>query len=141
MNPMSECGNTAAIREALEEFVNHASCLYHCDIHRLYPETTSCDGVLAEGGECPMKPECDAVFKGRAALAKPPRNCDVFESEADRQAAFIAYYNEERSLKGTFYEISTSDLKHDTDSILIDYVEWLFKPAKPETKGETNGSK
>lgn len=76
-----EVNNMAAIRKALEMFVNHASCLYYCDLHRFYPNATKCDGVLADEGECSMKPECDAVFAGRAALAASPRNCDVGTAE------------------------------------------------------------
>lgn len=81
--------------EALEMFVNHASCLYHCDIHRFHPEITSCDGKFADGTDCPMKPECDAVFRGRAALAMPLRNCDVGTPE-EQTCRYDAFCSEHR---------------------------------------------
>ena len=76
-----------------------------------------------------------------AALAAPPRNCDVFGSEDEAKSAFIAYYNEAYALKGSNYEIDTCDLKHDVDGILHDYIKWLFASAKSETTGEDDGSK
>lgn len=75
-----------------------------------------------------------------AALAKPPRNCDIFKTESERQSAFIAYYNEAFDLKGTSGEISICDLKHDVDGILHEYIEWLFATAT-EQEGEADGAK
>ena len=69
----------------------------------------------------------------KAALSAPARNCDVYTTEADRQDAFIAYYNKTFDLKGE-YAFNTSDLKHNIDSILNDYIDWLFAEAK--AKGE-----
>ena len=78
----------------------------------------------------------DAV---QEALAAPPRNCDVFKSESEMQAAFIDWYNEVFGLKGSKYAIDTCDLKHDVDGVLHDYIEWLLAPA--EQKGGSNGSR
>ena len=81
------------------------------------------------------------IIVTKAALSSQPRNCDRFESEDEMKSAFIAYYNEAFGLKGSMYEISACDLKHDVDGILHDYIQWLFSPAKSETKGEEDGSK
>jgi hypothetical protein len=72
--------------------------------------------------------------KSRAALAAPARNCDLYETESERQAAFIAYYNETFELTGTSDEISSCELKHDVDGILHEYIDWLFAEAKGEEK-------
>lgn len=132
-----EANNMAAIRKALEMFVDHASCLYHCDIHRLYPNTTECGGVLADGEECPMKPECDAVFKGRAALAAPPRNCDRFVDELDAQLAFLnevwlITVDRETMLEQDKYENWTDEMRKR-------FGKWLLAFATKE--GEDDGSK
>lgn len=76
----------------------------------------------------------------RAALAKPPRNCDVFKSEDEAKSAFIAYYNETFGLNGSIDEIGACDLKHNVDGICHDYIQWLLAPAT-ERKGEEDGSK
>lgn len=116
---MSEHGNNAAMREALEQIRN--------DLWDLM-------GTSSESARSNMA--CDMSRKIRAAIAAPARNCDVFESEAERQAAFIDWYNETWDLKGSKDAIDYCDLKHDVDGIMHDYIEWLFKPAKPETKGD-----
>lgn len=128
----------AAIRKALEMFVNHASCLYHCDLHRFYPNATKCDGVLVDEGECPMKPECDAVFAGRAALAVPSRNCDRFVNELDAQLAFLnevwlISVDKETMLEQDKYENWTDEMRKR-------YSRWLLAPAT-EQKGEFDGGK
>ena len=74
-----------------------------------------------------------------AALAAPARNCDVFKTESERQAAFIAYYNEAYDLEGAGCAIDTSDLKYDVDDILHDYIKWLFDMAESRTKGDGDG--
>jgi hypothetical protein len=66
----------------------------------------------------------------KSALAKPPLNCEVFTSESEMKSAFIDYYNEVWSLKGTSDEIDYCDLKHNIDGILHDYIEWLLSPMK-----------
>lgn len=71
-----------------------------------------------------MREICDS------ALAEPPRNCDVFETETERRSAFIDWYNEAFDLKGTKYAIETCDLKHNVDGILHEYIEWLFAKAE-----------
>jgi hypothetical protein len=120
--------NAAAMREALELFVNHASCLYHCDIHRFYPETTSCDGVLADEGECPMKTECDAVFKGRAALSAPARNCDRHGDELDAQLAFL---NEVWLISVDRDSMLEKDrFENWTDEMRSAYARWLMAKAE-----------
>ena len=58
-----------------------------------------------------------------SALSAPPRNYDLYATEAERLDAFIAYYNE------TF---DTYDLKHNVDGIFNDYINWLFAEAKGE---------
>lgn len=112
-------GNNSVMREAL---LKASDALTEAAHHNLTEEYIN---------------ECLALI--RDALVKPARNCDVFESEAKRQAAFIAYYNKASAIKGTLYEIGVSDLKYNMDSILIDYIEWLFEPEKPETKGDNDG--
>lgn len=72
-----------------------------------------------------------ALDKAKAALSTPARNCELYETESERQAAFIAYYNETFDLKGK-YAIDTCDLKHDIEGILHEYIEWLFAEAKGE---------
>lgn len=117
--PPEPPSNVAALREALEMFVSHASCLNHCDIHRFHPDATECDGVLADKSECPMKPECDAVFAGRAALAAPARNCDRYGDEDD---AFAAWH----------------ESLNDGDVVSVrNAFRWLF--ALAEGKDESNG--
>ena len=119
-------GNTAALREALKMFVNHASCLYHCDLHRFYPNATKCSGVLADGSECSMKSECDAVFAGRTALDKPSRNCDKYANVND---AKIAWYNYKMSCPTPPGGWGDGDL-----------LDWFLSPAE-DMKGESDGSK
>lgn len=64
--------------------------------------------------------------KARAALEKPPRNCDVYKTKAERQSAFINWHNETFDLKDSKYAIDTCDLKHNIDDILHEYIDWLF---------------
>lgn len=78
----------------------------------------------------------DIISIVQEAIAEPLRNCDVFASESEMKAAFIDYYNELWSLKGTFYEIDYCDLKHDVDGILYDYIKWVLAPVKPEMEGK-----
>ena len=115
-----EAGNVSAIREALDK----AHRVLHCAIIA---------GIL-RGDDA-----YDAMNMAAAALSAPARNCDVFGSEAEAKSAFIAYYNEVYDLKGSD-AIDICDLKHDVDGILHDYIQWLFAPAKSETKGEADGS-
>jgi GH35 family endo-1,4-beta-xylanase len=84
---------------------------------------------LALMGECGEYVK-EQLEENKAALAKPLRNCDVFTSESEMKAAFIAYYNEMWDLKGTSYEIDYCDLKHNVEGILHDYIKWLLAPAK-----------
>lgn len=114
---MESNNNTKAMREALKMFVDaYSTTSYTLCIENLRP----------------------AFQKAKAALAKPPRNCDIFKTESKRRAAFIAYFNEAYDLEGSKYAIDTYDLNHNADGILHDYIEWLFAPAE---EGETNGSK
>lgn len=108
--------NAAAMREAL---VKASDVLTEAAHHNLT------EGYINE---------CLALI--HAAIAAPARNCDVFKTESERQAAFIAFYNEVYDLKGSKDAIETCDLKHDVDGILHDYIKWLFDTAKLETKGE-----
>lgn len=66
-----------------------------------------------------------------SALSAPPRNYDLYATEAERLDAFIAYYNETFDLKGE-YAFDTYDLKHNVDGIFNDYINWLFAEAKGE---------
>lgn len=90
------------------------------------------------GGTAFAKACSSTVNKIVDALAKPPRNCDRFETEDEMKSAFIAYYNKTFGLKGTD-KIYYCDLKHNVDNILYDYIKWLLTPMKQEMKGETDG--
>ena len=60
-----------------------------------------------------------------AALAAPARNCDLFsDAETARQAW-----------------LDDKDNWDDFGRMKLDSHEWLLASAKPETKGETDGSK
>lgn len=61
-------GNAAAMREALEELVNH-----HC---RNCPEDTQYGCGVNIGGLLGFK--CTLLKQARAALSAPARNCDVY---------------------------------------------------------------
>ena len=98
------------------------------------------DKVNSLDEECGVDP-VEIRDLARAALAKPPRNCDMFETEPEAKSAFIAYYNEAFGLKGSKREIDIGDLKHDVDGILHDYIQWLFTSVKSETKGKPDGNK
>lgn len=80
----------------------------------------------------------EPIALAKAALAAPQRNCDIFASESEMESAFVDYYNELFALKGTSDEIGYSDLKHNIDGVLHDYIKWLLAPAKTETKGEND---
>ena len=73
----------------------------------------------------------EQIAENKAALAEPVRNCDVYKSESEMKAAFIDYYNEVWSLKGTSDEIDYCDLKHNIDGILHGYIDWLLAPYRP----------
>lgn len=86
--------------------------------------------LIGEWGESAK----EQIAENKAALAKPLRNCDVFETESEMKAAFIEYYNEKWSFKGTDDVIDYSNLKHNIDGILHDYIDWLLAPVRTETK-------
>lgn len=67
-------GNAAAMREALEKIEKMA----HCDLSNVYPKYRDMFNDKIGGIE----------REARAALAKPPRNCDVGTAEAQCQRMF-----------------------------------------------------
>lgn len=104
----SQVGDMAAMLEALQT-------ISKCDISK--------------------EEDCYTLYRVcEEALSKPPRNCDVYETEAERQSAFINWYNETFDLKGSKYAIDTCDLKHNIDNILHEYITWLFAKAEGEAK-------
>lgn len=64
------------MREALIDVVKRLEARVGCDHHTFDPTATTCDGITS-AGKCGNIATCAAIFKARAALAEPPRNCDV----------------------------------------------------------------
>lgn len=108
-------GDMATMRDALES------------VNKIYDMVSKPCIVIEE-----VRQACQ---KARAVLiSTTPRNCDVYETKAERQSAFINWYNETFDLKGSKYAIDTCDLKHNIDDILHEYIEWLFAEAKGEAE-------
>ena len=64
-----------ALREALIDVVKRLEAYVGCDHHTFLPTATTCDGITSVG-KCGKIENCAAIFKARAALSAPPRNCD-----------------------------------------------------------------
>ena len=79
------------LREALIDVVKRLEVCVGCDHHTFHPTATTCDGITSVG-KCGKVATCATIFKARAALAEPPRNCDVgtAEEQAARMRAFCA---------------------------------------------------
>ena len=116
-----QVSNAAKMREALvqcELFLGNVSRHGHPTLNP-GDKCTACDGADELRGMVAR------------ALSAPPRNYDLYATEAERLDAFIAYYNETFDLKGE-YAFDTYDLKHNVDGIFNDYINWLFAEAKGE---------
>jgi len=107
-------GNAAAMREALEELVNH-----HC---RNCPDDTQYGCGVNIGGLLGFK--CSLLKQARAALSAPERNCDKYKTPEESIRMFESYIRESGKLGfiNPFTEV----------------VKWLFAPAA-ERKGEGDG--
>lgn len=117
-----------SLLDLLDDFAITEEIVLIAHEKQLYRETLHTDKTLA------------VLRRAKAALAEPLRNCDVFESESEMQTAFLDYYNEAFSLKGTSYEIEYYDLNHNVDGILYDYIRWLLTPVESKMEGENNGN-
>lgn len=84
-----ERGDRAKLREALINVVKRLEAYVGCDHHTFHPTATTCDGITSVG-RCGKIATCAAIFKARAALAAPPRNCDV--GTAGEQTARFAEF-------------------------------------------------
>lgn len=82
-------GNGVKMREALIDVVKRLEARVGCDHHTFHPTATTCDGHTSVG-KCGNIATCAAIFKARAVLAAPPRNCDVgtVEEQAKRMDKF-----------------------------------------------------
>lgn len=78
-----ECGDVAKLREALKLCVDEM-----CNRCR--------ELAAARGNTMPCLSGCEPVRKARAALAEPPRNCDIgtAEEQAKRMDAYCTSYRE-----------------------------------------------
>lgn len=75
-----QLGDCSKLREALIDVVKRIEAYVGCDHHTFHPTATTCDGITSVGKCCKIG-TCAAIFKARAALAAPPRNCDVGTAE------------------------------------------------------------
>ena len=103
-----ETGNVKAIREALESVRNW--CL-----NRL---VNSSHQVTVEG----------LLSVVNTALAKPPRNCDLFETPKEAGEAFISQECENPCGNCTVSDECNNPLVHECG------IEWLFSEAKGDKK-------
>ena len=113
----AEYGDAAKLREALKLCVDEM-----CDRCR--------ELAVARGNPLPCLSGCEPVRKAKAALAAPPRNCDVYSSD---------------ELKVIFKRELVSELpianEHQKNLVTITamgVINTLFAPAT-EKKGENNG--
>ena len=79
-----ERGDCAKLREALINVVKRLEAYVGCDHHTFHPAATTCDGITSVG-KCGKIGTCAAIFKARAALAAPARNCDAIPAEEMRK--------------------------------------------------------
>lgn len=107
-----EANNMAAMREALELFA-------HMNDDGFYDKSPVVRSI---------------VNKARAALAKPPRNCDAYQNKKDAEVAFLSEECSHPCGNCTVSDEYGCALVHECG------VEWLFAPAKGK-EGETDGSK
>ena len=113
-------GNSAALREALEKIYAIAKTLMAATQMR-----SVTDSVRIDVGEI--------RYLARAALAKPPRNCDRFADELDAQIAFL---NEVWLISVTKESMLERDkFENWTDEMKSRYAAWLFAPATEKEGG------
>ena len=114
----SAVGNAAVLREALEYLLKQRDILDFCHNNlgsKTWEDWDKVYNVLRK-----------IIEKAMRALAKPPRNCDVYKTPEESIRMFESYIRE--SGKVGFINPFT------------EVVKWLFAPAA-ERKGESNGSK
>ena len=103
-----EASNVKAIREALEiakrAICHHAKYICQSLAWENSTINANCADIL-----CSHRELCEAKTAINAALAKPPRNCDVYDSESCR----MAYH-----LHGNGHMTMQA------------FADWLFAPAK-----------
>ena len=107
-------GNAAAMREALEH------------VEKLAREFAAGNYYITD-----FPKMLQAAIQ--PALSAPPRNCDRFNSGDPTKDAADAYDEWQRHCDGSLMPPSC---KFESA-----FRQWLLAPAKPETKGESNGSK
>lgn len=78
------------MREALIDVVKRLEARVGCDHHTFHPTATTCDGITSVG-KCGNIATCAAIFKARAALAEPRRNCDVGTAEEQTERMYENY--------------------------------------------------
>lgn len=91
-----QLSNAAKLREVLIDVVERLEAYVGCDHHTFHPTATTCDGITSVG-KCGKIGTCAAIFKGRAALAAPPRNCDRFKTAAEAWEAYDEWVESYRS--------------------------------------------
>ena len=118
---MSEHGNNAAMRKALENLLYEAEHGYEI---RDAP-------VAGAPGERQTYHVVDAEYiidTARDALSEPPRNCDRFDDELDAQLAFL---NEEWLISVDKDSMLEKDkFENWTDRMRSAYARWLMATAK-----------
>lgn len=114
MSNNQDNGN-AAMREALVLIANTTECL-EASLKR--------DNVW----DGHIQAVCNIIEVARHALAKPPRNCDLFDTKDECREAF-------QKLRGhcVWADVSLWDNRDEIEAFL----DWLFATKK----GETDGSK
>ena len=90
-----EANNMKAMREALAGLID--GICFHCDL------SEDCKGA-----------PCEKMQKAKAALAAPPRNCDLYDNESCR----MAYH-----------------LHGDGTMTMQAFADWLFAPATEQEGG------
>lgn len=117
-------GNAAAMREVLEECANMGEQI-DCQLG------SSDETVYAFRHERCLAHNISEC--ARAALSEPPRNCDRFNSGDPTRDAVDAYNEWQRHCDCSLMPPSCK--------VESAFRQWLLSPAKPETKGECDGSK
>ena len=84
MSDKPEYGNAQKMREALEGLINAIDT----------SDLRDCARTGEWCGNCSYHPLCEAIESAKAALAAPPRNCDVgtAEEQLERFMAFCKNY-------------------------------------------------
>lgn len=117
---MAEAGNSAAMRDALKELMEFTcnSC-----------ERRLCeDDVEEEDGQRSYVP-CSAILKARAALAAPPRNCDVGTAEEQTRRLRANCEKYKPSCKGCKF---LTDIQH--ENCWLKWAQMPFAQPKGEVK-------